>query len=94
MKSRSQFMFCLLLLLFQGGAVLADPPPQNSPAPVLGVEDLRWLAEQDGFNVGGVRHTQVPLVFDTGGEGGRMAGIWVDYLNRLSSKLGLPIEPF
>ncbi|MBY5962881.1 transporter substrate-binding domain-containing protein [Marinobacter hydrocarbonoclasticus] len=89
MKSRSQFMFCLLLLLFQG-AVLADPP-QNSPAPVLGVEDLRWLAEQDGFNVG-VRHTQVPLVFDTGE--GRMAGIWVDYLNRLSSKLGLPIEPF
>ncbi|MEC8896846.1 MAG: hypothetical protein VX991_00810, partial [Pseudomonadota bacterium] len=70
--------------------MLADPP-QNSPAPVLGVDDLRWLAEQDGFNVG-VRHTQVPLVFDTGE--GRMAGIWVDYLNRLSSKLGLPIEPF
>ncbi|PSF12400.1 histidine kinase [Marinobacter fuscus] len=69
---------------------LADPP-QVSPAPLLGMEELQWLARQDGFTVG-VRHTLVPLIFDTGE--GRMAGIWVDYLNRLSSKLRMPVEPY
>ncbi|MBE0484675.1 transporter substrate-binding domain-containing protein [Marinobacter sp.] len=89
MKSLPPLAYCLLLLLFHG-VVWADPP-QASPAPVLGLEDLQWLDQQNSFRVG-VRHSQVPLVFDTGDD--RLAGIWIDYLARLSEKLQLPIEPF
>ncbi|MGM0767840.1 MAG: transporter substrate-binding domain-containing protein [Pseudomonadota bacterium] len=78
----------LLFCQFAGG-VLADPP-QPSPAPVLGAEDLAWVAEQDGFRVG-VAGGQIPLVFDTGD--GVLAGIYIDYLQRLSDKLGVAITP-
>jgi len=87
---RSVFHFVLLLTAILVPGVPAAEPPQPSPAPVLGSEDLRWLAERDSFRVG-VRSGQVPLVFDTGE--GELAGIFIDYLNRLSEKLGVPIEP-
>ncbi|MGB2109373.1 MAG: histidine kinase, partial [Marinobacter vinifirmus] len=88
MKSVSQLLFCLLFLVFQGAA-LADPP-LAAPDPVLGVEDLEWLEQQDSFRVG-IRHSQVPLVFDTGD--GPLAGIWIDYLQRIENKLGVLVEP-
>ena len=87
---RSVFHFVLLLTAILVPGVPAAEPPQPSPAPVLGSEDLRWLAERESFRVG-VRSGQVPLVFDTGE--GELAGIFIDYLNRLSEKLGVPIEP-
>jgi len=61
-----------------------------SPAPVLGVEDLTWLEQQDGFRIGVVAG-QVPLVFDTGN--GLLAGTYIDYLSKLSDKLGVAVEP-
>lgn len=70
-------------------SALADPP-QTSPAPVLGHEDLSWVSAQGMIRVG-VRVDQVPLVFDTGN--GDLAGTYIDYLAQLSSKLGLPIDP-
>ena len=79
---------CCLLAPFQA-PVMADPP-QPSPAPVLGQEDLAWLQAQERFVVG-VPEGQVPLVFDTGD--GVLAGTFIDYLARLSDKLGVPIEP-
>lgn len=82
------FLSGWLLLAFQPAA-LADPP-QASPAPVLGSEDLQWVSEQDTLTIG-VRSDQVPLVFDTGN--GHLAGTYIDYLSRLSGKLGLLIEP-
>lgn len=88
MKASLLFSIYLLLLVFQSSA-LADPP-QASPAPVLGSKDLTWVSEQDMLSIG-VRADQVPLVFDTGN--GELAGTYIDYLARLSSKLGLPIEP-
>ena len=88
MKSVSQLLFCLLFLVFQGAA-LADPP-LAAPDPVLGLEDLEWLEQQDSFRVG-IRHSQVPLVFDTGD--GPLAGIWIDYLQRIENKLGVLVEP-
>tara|TARA_R110002096_G_scaffold43411_4_gene116980 strand:- start:7081 stop:9864 length:2784 start_codon:yes stop_codon:yes gene_type:complete len=87
-KATLLFVSCWLLLVFQSMA-LADPP-QASPAPVLGSKDLNWVSEQDSLRIG-VRADQVPLVFDTGN--GHLAGTYIDYLARLSSKLGLPIEP-
>nr|WP_252737839.1 transporter substrate-binding domain-containing protein [Marinobacter salexigens] len=77
------------MLLTCQPAAQADPP-QTSPAPVLGNEDLSWVGEQEILRIG-VRAEQVPLVFDTGN--GDLAGTYIDYLARLSSKLGLPIEP-
>lgn len=88
MKATLPFLCCWLLLVFQSTA-LADPP-QISPAPVLGSNDLSWLSEQKSLLIG-VRGDQVPLVFDTGN--GDLAGTYIDYLARLSDKLGLPIEP-
>ncbi|WP_404802782.1 ATP-binding protein [Marinobacter confluentis] len=64
-------------------------PPQPAPAPVLGSDDLEWLGAQKSLRVG-VRSDQIPLVFDTGE--GRLAGVFIDYLNTISGKLGLPIE--
>ena len=81
-------LLCSLLGLFQS-PVLADPP-QPSPAPVLGQSDLEWLQQQERFVVG-VRGGQVPLVFDTGD--GVLAGTYIDYLARLSDKLGVPVDP-
>ncbi|HDZ38098.1 MAG TPA: transporter substrate-binding domain-containing protein [Marinobacter sp.] len=79
---------CWLLLAFPS-TVLADPP-QASPAPILSSKDLQWVSEQESLRIG-VRAGQVPLVFDTGN--GDLAGTYIDYLARLSDKLGLPIEP-
>jgi two-component system sensor histidine kinase EvgS len=73
--------------LFQSPA-WADPP-QTSPAPVLGKQELNWLAGQERFRIG-LRGDQVPLVFDTGD--GALAGIYIDYLARLSEKLDVAIE--
>ena len=88
MKATLQVLSCWLLLVFQTSA-LADPP-QASPAPVLGNKDLQWVGEQEMLKVG-VRADQIPLVFDTGN--GHLAGTYIDYLARLSEKLGLLIEP-
>ena len=88
MKAVLQGLLMLLCVVFAGS--LAADPPQSSPAPVLGADDLAWLAEQDGFRVG-VAGGQIPLVFDTGS--GVLAGIYIDYLDRLSDKLGVAITP-
>ncbi|MFL1466562.1 transporter substrate-binding domain-containing protein [Marinobacter sp. DUT-3] len=81
----------LLFLLCIGGTgpVLADPP-QSSPAPVLGAQDLEWLSGQENFHIG-LSGGQIPLAFDTGD--GVLAGIYIDYLDRLSDKLGVAITP-
>jgi len=81
-------LLCCLLALFQ--SPLRADPPMPSPAPVLGVEDLTWLDQQDSFRIGVVAG-QVPLVFDTGN--GLLAGTYIDYLSKLSAKLGVPVEP-
>lgn len=88
MKATLLFLSCWLVLVIQSAA-MADPP-QVSPAPVLGSKDLSWVGEQESLRIG-VRADQVPLVFDTGN--GDLAGTYIDYLARLSDKLGLPIEP-
>lgn len=88
MKAVLRGLLTLLCCQF-AGPLLADPP-QLSPAPVLGVEDLVWVAEQEGFRVG-VAGGQIPLMFDTGN--GVLAGIYIDYLARLSDKLGVAITP-
>ncbi|MEP4468430.1 MAG: histidine kinase, partial [Marinobacter alexandrii] len=75
-------------MLFQ--SPLRADPPQPSPAPILSHEELTWLGEQGSFRVG-VNIGQVPLIFDTGD--GTLAGTFIDYLARLSGKLGVPIEP-
>ncbi|MDO6824082.1 transporter substrate-binding domain-containing protein [Marinobacter sp. 1_MG-2023] len=80
---------CSWLLLVFSPVVSADPP-QVSPAPVLGSKELAWVGEQENLRIG-VRADQVPLVFDTGN--GILAGTYIDYLARLSDKLGLAIEP-
>ncbi len=89
MLFRSHILYCLLLLVFQGQAMAE--PPQASPAPVLSAGDVEWLMQQEKFRVG-IGQSQVPLVFDTGE--GELAGIWIDYLARLSDKLSVPIEPY
>jgi len=81
-------LLCCLLALFQSPA--RAEPPQASPAPVLGQQELSWLADQERFRIG-LRSQQVPLVFDTGE--GVLAGIYIDYLARLSEKLNVVIEP-
>jgi two-component system sensor histidine kinase EvgS len=57
---------------------------------MLGNEELVWLAQLDSLRVG-VRVGQVPLIFDTGN--GTPAGTYIDYLARLSDKLGISVEP-
>ncbi|MDY6841902.1 MAG: transporter substrate-binding domain-containing protein, partial [Pseudomonadota bacterium] len=88
MKVTHAFVLCCLLVLCQF-PVRAEPP-QASPAPVLGKQQLTWLEQQDSFRIG-LRGDQVPLVFDTGN--GVLAGTYIDYLARLSDKLGVTIEP-
>ena len=88
MKAIPPFLLCCLLVLFQ--SPLRADPPQPSPAPVLGNEELTWLGEQESFRIG-VHIGQVPLIFDTGD--GTLAGTYIDYLARLSGKLDVPIEP-
>ena len=88
MKVTLAFLLCCLLALFQ--SPLRAEPPQASPAPVLGKEELTWLEGQDRFRIG-LRSDQVPLVFDTGN--GVLAGTYIDYLARLSDKLGVAMEP-
>lgn len=88
MQAALFILSCWLLLAFPS-TVLADPP-QASPAPILSSKDLQWVSEQESLRIG-VRAGQVPLVFDTGN--GDLAGTYIDYLARLSDKLGLPIEP-
>jgi len=87
-KACLPFLLCCLLALFQS-PVRAEPP-QASPAPVLGQQELAWLADQERFRIG-LYANQVPLVFDTGE--GVLAGIYIDYLARLSEKLDVVIEP-
>ena len=84
---RSVLLFCLLVL-FQ--TQLHADPPQVPSAPVLSNEELVWLAHQDRLRVG-VQVGQVPLIFDIGN--GTPAGTYIDYLARLSDKLGVPVEP-
>ena len=88
MKVTPPLLLCCLLALFQS-PVWADPP-QTSPAPVLGLKELTWLAEQERFRIG-LRSAEVPLAFDTGE--GALAGVYIDYLARLSEKLDVAIEP-
>ena len=52
--------------------------------------DRLWLAEHERVTVS-VKAEQVPLVFNTGS--GALAGIYIDYLAKLSIKLGVPVEP-
>lgn len=87
---RAAFYFLLVVNSLLLAGMSAAEPPQSSPAPVLGSEDLQWLQDHDAFRIG-VRSGQVPLVFDTGD--GEHAGILIDYLNRISDKLGVPVEP-
>ncbi|MDX1755169.1 MAG: transporter substrate-binding domain-containing protein [Marinobacter sp.] len=75
----------MLVLVGRVGA----EPPQDSPAPVLGVDDLRWLERVERFRVG-VHGDQVPLAFRT--SEGDLAGTYIDYLNRIESKLETPVE--
>jgi len=82
----------LLSLVMSASAAIAwADPPQVSPAPVLGLDDLEWLGQQENLQVG-VKQSQMPLIFDSGN--GQLVGIWADYLTRISAKLNLPIEPF
>jgi len=86
-KAALHLLLCLACLLLP--VRLVAEPPQSAPAPLLGRDDLEWLGAQKSFRVG-VRSDQVPLVFDTGE--GRLAGVFIDYLNIVSAKLDLPIE--
>jgi two-component system sensor histidine kinase EvgS len=86
-KAALPFLLCLACLLSTG--LLKAEPPQLSPAPVLGSDDLAWLIAQKSLRVG-VRSDQVPLVFDTGE--GQLAGVFIDYLNTISAKLDVAIE--
>jgi len=85
-KAALRFLLCLCLL--STGPLKADPP-QPSPAPVLGSDDLAWLSAQKSLRVG-VRSDQIPLVFDTGE--GQLAGVFIDYLSTVSAKLDVPVE--
>lgn len=86
MKAALRFLLCLGLL--STGPLKAEPP-QPSPAPVLGSDDLAWLSAQKSLRVG-VRSDQIPLVFDTGE--GQLAGVFIDYLSTVSAKLDVPVE--
>ncbi|WP_053076111.1 transporter substrate-binding domain-containing protein [Marinobacter psychrophilus] len=80
------------------GAPSASASPFNEPElatkPPLGLAqdsaDRLWLAEHERVTVS-VKAEQVPLVFNTGS--GSLAGIYIDYLAKLSIKLGVPVEP-
>jgi two-component system sensor histidine kinase EvgS len=68
---------------------LRADPPVESPAPVLGVEDLAWLEEQDALRVG-LQAGRMPLAFETAD--GNLAGTWIDYLQLLEDKLGVDLR--
>ena len=87
MKAALHLRLCLVFLLLPG--LLLAEPPQPSPSPVLGSGDLQWLSARKSLRVG-VRSDQIPLVFDTGE--GKLAGVFIDYLNTVSAKLDVPIE--
>lgn len=79
----------LIAVMLLTAALTANAEPQvPSPRPILGASDLDWLAQQSQFVIG-VRPGQVPLAFMTADD--TLAGTYVDYLNRLSEKLGTPI---
>lgn len=86
---RAAFYFLLAVACLPVSTLSFAEPPQPSPAPVLGSEDLQWLQDHEGFRIG-VRGAQIPLAFDTGE--GELAGIYIDYLDRISDKLDVPVE--
>lgn len=87
MTRRLVVALCGMLWATLPVALSADPP-MESPAPVLGSEDLAWLEQQSAFTVG-VRPAQVPLAFITADE--TLAGTYIDYLKLLSNKLDKPV---
>ncbi|WP_442915636.1 ATP-binding protein [Marinobacter sp. C2H3] len=87
---RASLVMLWALWLALGALPLRADPPQPSPSPVLGEADLAWLQKQTRFVVG-VYSGQIPLAFDTGD--GVLAGTYIDYLARLSDKLGVPVQP-
>ena len=87
MKAALHLLLCVACLLSPG--LLMAEPPQPSPSPVLGSGDLDWLSARKSIRVG-VRSDQIPLVFDTGE--GQLAGVFIDYLNTVSTKLDVPVE--
>lgn len=88
MTKRLVVALCGVLWAMLPVALSADPPIE-SPAPVLGREDLAWLEQQSAFTIG-VRPAQVPLAFITADE--TLAGTYIDYLKLLSDKLDKPVE--
>jgi len=86
-KAALRFLLCLACLVATAPA--KAEPPQPPPAPVLASDDLRWLEARKPLQVG-VPSDQVPLAFDTGE--GELAGVFIDYLNTVSTKLGVAIE--
>lgn len=87
---RVGFYFLLLVNCLLVSGMSSAEPPQPSPAPVLGSADLQWLQDRDAFRIG-VRVDQVPLAFDTGE--GQLAGLFIDYLERIADKLDVPVKP-
>ncbi|SDW94160.1 amino acid-binding domain sensor histidine kinase [Marinobacter mobilis] len=87
MIARGTVRFVVWLMVTLSSPVLAEPP-QLSPAPVLGIDDLRWLGQLTELNVG-VSGGQVPLAFST--VDGQMVGTYIDYLDRIASKLDLTV---
>ncbi|MDX1633190.1 MAG: transporter substrate-binding domain-containing protein [Marinobacter sp.] len=79
-------LLSLLVLMPQMGR--ADPPV-TSPLPVLDRADLNWLAQQGELNIG-VRPGQIPLAFVTAE--GELAGTYIDYLNRIGTKLDTRVD--
>lgn len=88
MSKRAPAFLVLWLMLVLMGRVWAEPP-LDSPPPVLGVADLRWLDQVEQFRVG-VHDDQVPLAFRT--SDGGLAGTYIDYLGLIASKLKTPVE--
>ena len=89
MIGRSACRFVLLVVLGLAGCPVVAEPPLESPPPVLGIDDLNWLEQQERFQVG-VRIGQVPLAFRT--SGASLAGTYIDYLDRISAKLDTTVD--
>ena len=87
MKAALHLLMCLSCLLSPG--LFAAETSGLIPGSVLGSGDRDWLDEQKSLRIG-VRSDQVPLVFDTGE--GELAGVFIDYMNAVSAKLGVPVE--
>ena len=82
MPFRLQLLYCLFLLVFQGQVFAQSPEnPPSGQAP----------AQPEAVRVG-VAQLQVPLIFDAGEDG--LAGLWVDYLQRLGQSLPMPLAPY